>query len=248
MLQVSSIDASWLNTHILWLPCTMNQCTCPVQVQRSVVQKINANITVCLMWWRLAAYSGCWLRHHGHVISSDYDELLRIPDHPITAEPYGTDLVTHVHSKALICAKHQCKHSGHVSSAVITQSMIQIPAHQPILHLTRGPSAYTSNLLVCVFSAYLTSDSSWVLCLCTSELLSELSMELLSELSMSAQLQPVRVVATHQLSLTCWDSPNAVIPLQHDPTRSCNDKDLDLGQEATLYYLVAGKDGKDHQQ
>ena len=60
--------------------------------------------------------------------------------------------------------------------------------------------------------------------------------------TLSDQLQ------THQLSSTCWDSRNAVIPLQHEPTRSCNDKDLDLGQEATLCSLVAGKDGKDHQQ
>jgi len=109
MLQISSIDASWLNS--LWLPCTMNQCTCPVQVQRSVVQKINASTTVCLMWWRLAAYSGCWLRHHGHIISSDYDELLRIPDHSVTAESYGTNLVTHVHWNHSIYAQVPVKRS-----------------------------------------------------------------------------------------------------------------------------------------
>jgi len=108
-------------------------------------------------------------------------------------------------------------------------NMRQIPAHQPLLHLTRHTSAHTSNLFVCVFSAYLTSDSSWILFFCT--------IELLLELSMSAQLHFVRPVATHQLSSTRWDSRNAVIPLQNEPTRSCNDKDL-----------VAGKDGKDHQQ
>lgn len=41
---------------------------------------------------------------------------------------------------------------------------------------------------------------------------------------------------------TCWESRNAVRPLQNKPTRSFTQKDLDLGQEATLRALVAGKD------
>ena len=42
-----------LDTEILSLLCTVNQHTCPVQVQRLDVQKIDASTTMCLLCWYL---------------------------------------------------------------------------------------------------------------------------------------------------------------------------------------------------